>query len=177
MVILMKTSIWCKLKALLILNIPEKYASFKDPFMVLSKHQGAVITDLMRIKKFRFTQNRDEPCVYQKAGESNVTFLILYVDDIIIMGNHIPSLQSVKTYLGKCFAMKYLGEATFILGIKIYRDRSRNPEAKLRVECYYDAGFETDRVDTKSQTRYVSFLIEAQWTGKAQSNILLQCLL
>ncbi|GKA43430.1 retrotransposon protein, putative, ty1-copia subclass [Tanacetum coccineum] len=69
--------------------------------------------------------NLDEPCVYQKASGSNVTFLILYVDDIIIMGNHIPSLQSVKDYLGKCFAMKDLGEATFILGIKIYRDRSK----------------------------------------------------
>ncbi|GKA25074.1 retrotransposon protein, putative, ty1-copia subclass [Tanacetum coccineum] len=61
----------------------------------------------------------------RKASGSNVTFLILYVDDIIIMGNHIPSLQSVKDYLGKCFAMKYLGEAVFILGIKIYKDRSK----------------------------------------------------
>nr|GEZ18304.1 hypothetical protein [Tanacetum cinerariifolium] len=34
-------------------------------------------------------------------------------------------LQSVKTYLGKCFAMKDLGEAAYILGIKIYRDRSK----------------------------------------------------
>nr|GEV00978.1 hypothetical protein [Tanacetum cinerariifolium] len=59
------------------------------------------------------------------ASESNVTFLIMYVDDIIIMGNHIPSLQSVKDYHGKCFAMKYLGEAAFILEIKIYRDRSK----------------------------------------------------
>nr|GFC77444.1 retrotransposon protein, putative, Ty1-copia subclass [Tanacetum cinerariifolium] len=32
-----------------------------------------------------------------------------------------PMLQSVKTYLGKCFAMKDLGEAVYILGIKIYR--------------------------------------------------------
>ncbi|GJX33868.1 retrotransposon protein, putative, ty1-copia subclass [Tanacetum coccineum] len=77
------------------------------------------------IKKFSFAQNLDEPCVYQKASGSNVTFLILYVDDIIIMGNHIPSLQSVKDYLGKCFAMKDLREATFILGIKIYIDRSK----------------------------------------------------
>ncbi|GJR33137.1 retrotransposon protein, putative, ty1-copia subclass [Tanacetum coccineum] len=77
------------------------------------------------IKRFGFSQNLDEPCVYQKASGSNVTFLILYVDDIIIMGNHIPSLQSVKNYLGKCFSMKDLGEAAFILGIKIYRDRSK----------------------------------------------------
>ncbi|GKF04502.1 retrotransposon protein, putative, ty1-copia subclass, partial [Tanacetum coccineum] len=49
----------------------------------------------------------------------------MYVDDIIIMENYIPSLQSVKDYLGKCFAIKDLGEAAFILGIKIYRYRSK----------------------------------------------------
>ncbi|GKD36586.1 retrotransposon protein, putative, ty1-copia subclass [Tanacetum coccineum] len=77
------------------------------------------------IKKFSFTQNCDEPCVYLKASGSNFTFLILYVDDILIMGNNIPMLQDVKSYLGRCFAMKDLGETTYILGIKIYRDRSR----------------------------------------------------
>ncbi|GJV71554.1 retrotransposon protein, putative, ty1-copia subclass [Tanacetum coccineum] len=67
------------------------------------------------IKKFGFTQNRDEPCVYLKASGSNVTFLILYVDDILMMGNNIPMLQDVKSYLGRCFAMKDLGEAAYIL--------------------------------------------------------------
>ncbi|GJT05439.1 retrotransposon protein, putative, ty1-copia subclass [Tanacetum coccineum] len=216
------------------------------------------------IKRFGFTQNLDEPCVYQKASGSNVTFLILYVDDIIIMGNHIPSLQSVKDYLGKCFAMKDLGEAAFILGIKIYRDRSKrliglsqnaymdkilkrykmdnskrghipmqerldlnksqgaqtskevnrimylmlrlrfqqnpgephwtavknilkylrntkdmflvyggNPSIKLRVDYYCDAGFETDRDDTKSQTGYVFVLNggAVDWKSSKQSTI------
>ena len=52
-------------------------------------------------------------------------FLVLYVDDILIIGNDILTLQSVKTWLGSCFSMKDLGEATYILGVKIYRDRSR----------------------------------------------------
>ncbi|GJW02983.1 retrotransposon protein, putative, ty1-copia subclass [Tanacetum coccineum] len=60
------------------------------------------------IMKFGFTQNRDEPCVYLKASGSNVTFLILYVDDILIMENSIPMLQDVKSYLGRCFAIKDL---------------------------------------------------------------------
>nr|GEZ34368.1 hypothetical protein [Tanacetum cinerariifolium] len=77
------------------------------------------------IKKFGFTQNRDEPCVYLKASGSNTTFLILYVDDILIMGNNIPMLHDVKSYLRRCFAMKDLGEAAYILRIMIYRDRSR----------------------------------------------------
>ncbi|GKA96740.1 retrotransposon protein, putative, ty1-copia subclass, partial [Tanacetum coccineum] len=77
------------------------------------------------IKKFSFSQNHDEPCVYMNASRSYVTFLILYVDDILIMGNKILMLQDVKSNLGRCFAMKDLGESTYILGIKIYRDRSR----------------------------------------------------
>ncbi|GKF36822.1 retrotransposon protein, putative, ty1-copia subclass, partial [Tanacetum coccineum] len=46
-------------------------------------------------------------------------------NDTLIMKNHIPLLQGVKSYLGKCFAMKDLGEAAYILRIKIYKDRSR----------------------------------------------------
>ncbi|GJU14485.1 retrotransposon protein, putative, ty1-copia subclass [Tanacetum coccineum] len=77
------------------------------------------------IKKFGFTQNPDEPCVYLKASGSYVAILILYVDDILLMGNNIPMLQDVKSYLGRSFSMKDLGEAAYILGIKIYRDRSK----------------------------------------------------
>ncbi|GJU40073.1 retrotransposon protein, putative, ty1-copia subclass [Tanacetum coccineum] len=89
------------------------------------------------IRRFGFAQNLDDSCVYQKASRSNVTFLILYVDDIIIMGNHIPSLQSVKSYLGKCFAMKDLGEAVLILGIKIYRDKTKRL-IRLSQSAYMD---------------------------------------
>ncbi|GKC00400.1 retrotransposon protein, putative, ty1-copia subclass [Tanacetum coccineum] len=42
-----------------------------------------------------------------------------------IFDEEIKSLQSVKDYLGKCLSMKGLGEAAFIIGIKIYRDRSK----------------------------------------------------
>jgi hypothetical protein len=52
-------------------------------------------------------------------------FLVLYVDDILIIGNDIGMLNDVKSYLNKCFSMNYLGEAAYILGIKINRDRRR----------------------------------------------------
>ncbi|KAI5344040.1 hypothetical protein L3X38_011917 [Prunus dulcis] len=40
-------------------------------------------------------------------------------------GNDIGILSSVKMWLSKTFFMKDLGEASYILGIKICRDRSR----------------------------------------------------
>ena len=52
------------------------------------------------------------------------SFLILYVDDILLIGNDIPMLKQAKSSLKKVFSMKDLGEAVYILGIKIYRDRS-----------------------------------------------------
>ena len=77
------------------------------------------------VKGFGFVKNEDEPCVYKKISGSAIVFLVLYVNDILLIGKDIPTLQSVKSWLGKCFSMKDLGEAAYILGIKIYRDRSK----------------------------------------------------
>ena len=63
--------------------------------------------------------------MYKKTSGSTIVFLVLYMDDILLIGNDIPMLQSVKVWLSKQFSMKDLGEASYILGIKIYRDRSR----------------------------------------------------
>ncbi|GJX91423.1 retrotransposon protein, putative, ty1-copia subclass [Tanacetum coccineum] len=103
----------------------------------------------------------------RKVCGSNVTFLILYVGDIIIMGNHIPSLQSVKDYLGKYFAMKDLGEAAFILGIKIYRDMSKILIG-LGQNAYMDKILKDD---TKSQIGYIFILNgdAVDWKSSKQS--------
>ena len=77
------------------------------------------------IKAFGFIQVYGEACIYKKVSGSSIAFLILYVDDILLIGNNIEMLESMKEYLNKSFSMKDLGEAAFILGIKIYRDRSR----------------------------------------------------
>jgi hypothetical protein len=78
------------------------------------------------IKAYGFIQTYDEACIYKKVSGSSVAFLILYVDDILLIGNDIEFLDSIKGYLNKNFSMKDLGEAAYILGINIYRDRSRH---------------------------------------------------
>ena len=77
------------------------------------------------VEAYGFIQTFGEDCIYKKVSGSSVAFLILYVDDILLIGNDIEFLDSIKGYLNKSFSMKDLSEATYILGIKIYRDRSR----------------------------------------------------
>ena len=77
------------------------------------------------IKAYGFIQTYGEACIYKKVSGSSVAFVIVYVDDILLIGNDIEFLDSIKGYLNKNFLMKDLIEATYVLGIKIYRDRSR----------------------------------------------------
>ena len=63
-------------------------------------------------------QTYGEACVYKKVSGSSIAFLILYVDDILLIGNNVGFLDSIKGYLNKNFSMKDLGEAAYILGIK-----------------------------------------------------------
>ncbi|GJU45793.1 retrotransposon protein, putative, ty1-copia subclass [Tanacetum coccineum] len=102
------------------------------------------------IKKYGFTQNPDEPCVYKRASGSIIVFLILYVDDILLMGNNIPMLQDVKSCLGKCFSMKDLGEVAYILGIKIYRVRLRRL-ISLSQNAYIDKILKRFKMDTSKR--------------------------
>ena len=48
------------------------------------------------IKMHGFIKNGEEPCIYKWANGPVVVFLILYVDDILLIENDIPALQRIK---------------------------------------------------------------------------------
>ena len=64
-----------------------------------------------------------------------MVFLILYVDDILFIGNNFEILSKVKIRLATQFQMKDLGEAQYVLGIKIIQDR-KNKIIALSQENY-----------------------------------------
>lgn len=55
---------------------------------------------------FGFIKNMDESCVYKKINGSAIAFLILYVDDILLLGNDICVMSTVKGWLFNTFSMK-----------------------------------------------------------------------
>ena len=48
------------------------------------------------IKSFGFEQNLDEQCVYKRHQDKVVMFLVLYVDDILLIENDVGVMSSVK---------------------------------------------------------------------------------
>ncbi|KAL0282781.1 UNVERIFIED_CONTAM: Retrovirus-related Pol polyprotein from transposon RE1 [Sesamum angustifolium] len=77
------------------------------------------------IRGYNFVKNNFDPCVYKKVSGSSIVFPVLYVDNILLIGNDIKMLGDTKAWLSSQFSMKILGEASYILGIKIFRDRSK----------------------------------------------------
>ena len=53
-------------------------------------------------------------------------FLILNVDDMLLATNDPNLLHDTKQFLSNNFQMKDLGNASYVLGIQIYWDRSKD---------------------------------------------------
>ncbi|KAL0329469.1 UNVERIFIED_CONTAM: Retrovirus-related Pol polyprotein from transposon TNT 1-94 [Sesamum radiatum] len=62
--------------------------------------------------------------VYTRRLKSSVAFLLLYMDDILLIENDVKMLGDTKAWLHTQFSMKDMDGASYILGIKIIRDRS-----------------------------------------------------
>ena len=72
-----------------------------------------------------FVENKVDPCIYLEVSESKFIILVLYMDDILLASSSCDLLVETKSMLSKCFDMKNLGEASFVLGIEIRRNRLR----------------------------------------------------
>ena len=50
---------------------------------------------------------------------------LFYVNDILLSTNDKRMMHGVKQFISKNFDMKDMSEASYVIGIKIHRDRSR----------------------------------------------------
>ena len=89
------------------------------------------------ITKFGFKANIEDNCVYAKFKNGKFIFLILYVDDILLASSDVRLLQETKIFLSSNFDMKDIGEASYVLGIEIHRDR-RNGVLGLSQKAYLE---------------------------------------
>jgi hypothetical protein len=70
-----------------------------------------------------FTGRKEDYCVCFKLIGYHLIYLVLYVDDLLLIGNTKEIIQDVKTSFSSKFDMKDLGAKNFILGMEIKRDQ------------------------------------------------------
>jgi len=85
-----------------------------------------------------YDKTTSDHCVFvKKFSNGEFIILLLYVDDMLIVGRDTSKIDRLKEELSKSFAMKDLGPARQILGMKISRDR-KNGRLWLSQESYIE---------------------------------------
>jgi hypothetical protein len=72
-----------------------------------------------------FTRTRSDAGVYHRQDDGGVAIIILYVDDITILGDSLDNIKQIKSSLASRYEMTDLGEIESYLGVNIKRDRSQ----------------------------------------------------
>lgn len=65
--------------------------------------------------------NKDH-CIYIKHDRDNFAILSLYIGDILLANNNKEFVNTIKRWLASNFEIKDMGEAVYILKVKIYNN-------------------------------------------------------
>ena len=82
-----------------------------------------------------FRRSQLEPSLYIKIDGDSFVVIVVYVDDLLIVSNSIETANQTKQSLSSQFRMTDLGELSYILGLKVVRDRSKG-EIAISQESY-----------------------------------------
>lgn len=71
-----------------------------------------------------FRASNADPGLYTMQGEDgHATFMLVYVDDVLIASRQLRSVEQVKSKLMGAFDARDMGDASYFLGMDICRDR------------------------------------------------------
>ena len=73
---------------------------------------------------YGFVRNEKDYSLFTYEKDSNRIHLLVYVDDLIIIGNYKDIIDKFKSYLCTCFHMKDLRILRYFLGIEVARSPS-----------------------------------------------------
>ena len=82
-----------------------------------SRQWYAKLSSALRDKGYQHSKN-DYSLFYKTMGNS-VTYVAIYVDDIMVTGNQEEEISQLKSFLDSKFKIKELGLLNFFLGIEV----------------------------------------------------------
>ena len=86
-------------------------------------HQWIICIDTV-LKQLGFRRLRSDFGIYVKGEWKHAVYIASYVDYLFLAGRKLSNIEVVKRGLCEEFKMKYLGEAKFLLGIEIKRQKN-----------------------------------------------------
>ena len=76
------------------------------------------------LRRISFESSNEDSCIYRRQHDGNLVLIAIYVDDLIIASRSSQQISNLERTLKGMFSMKPMGDITYVLGMKIGRDRS-----------------------------------------------------
>ena len=77
------------------------------------------------IEKFGMQKSKSDHSIFYRNSQAGIILLVVYVDDIIITGDDMAGISSLKSFLHGQFHTKDLGMLKYFLGIEVMRSKCR----------------------------------------------------
>ncbi|KAM1366303.1 hypothetical protein ACFX13_045217 [Malus domestica] len=108
----------------------EIYMCQLDGYIVKGKENLFCRQWYLRFDKFmrgqNYSRSQYDHCVYfKKLQDGSFIYLLIYVDDMLIVSKNVEEIEKLKKQMKNEFEMKDIGEAKKILGMEITRDREK----------------------------------------------------
>ncbi|XP_019052803.1 PREDICTED: uncharacterized protein LOC109114514 [Nelumbo nucifera] len=73
------------------------------------------------LKKRGFSQSKADNTLFTLHKSVHSLIVLAYVDDLVLVGDDLNDIESLKKYLGNCFPIKDLGALHYFLGVEVIR--------------------------------------------------------
>ena len=70
-----------------------------------------------------YTQSKADYLFFTKSSTGSFTAILVYVDDLVLVGDDLAKISSMKKLLDDCFNIKDLGPKKFFLGMEVARSK------------------------------------------------------
>ncbi|XP_048427877.1 uncharacterized mitochondrial protein AtMg00810-like [Pyrus x bretschneideri] len=129
------------------------------------------------MKKYGYRHGNTNHTLFIKYREDKVTLLIIYVDDMVVIGDDTEEIKRLQGYLSSEFDMKDIGGLKYFLGIKVAHSREDiylsqwKKHGHLEVKGYTDADWAGNITDGRSTSGYFTFIGGnlVTWRSKKQN--------
>ena len=82
------------------------------------------------IEKFGMQKSKSDHSVFYRNSQACIILLAVYVDDIIITGNDMANISSLKSFLHGQFHTKDLGMLKYFLGVEVMKRNVKSSSLK-----------------------------------------------
>lgn len=93
-------------------------SAYKSLYELKQASRNWFFTFSETIQKAGYHQSKVDYSIFTKAQGTSFTAVLIYVDDILLIGNGLQKMECLKKFLLKSFPIKDLGDLKYFLGIE-----------------------------------------------------------